>query len=73
MGMGGRIPVLTNILRDREPRESLTGYRFPDDAENRSRWRRRWLHAVREQVLFFWFLNSCTILLFIFASLGPVY
>ena len=73
MGMGGRIPALTNILRDREPRESLTGYRFPDDAENRSRWRCWWLHAVREQVLFFWFLNSLTILLFIFASLAVVY
>ena len=70
MGMGARIPVLTNILRDHEPRESLTGYRFPDDAENRSRWRRWWLHAVREQVLFFWLLNSFIILLFIVASLA---
>ena len=73
MGMGARIPVLTNILRDHEPRESLTGYRFPDDAENRSRWRRWWLHAVREQVLFFWLLNSFIILLFIVASLAVVY
>ena len=73
MGMGARVPVLTNILRDREPRESLTGFRFPDDTENHNRWRRWWSHAVREQVLFFWLLNSATILLFIFASLAVIY
>jgi hypothetical protein len=73
MGMGGRIPVLRNILRDREPRDSLTGYRFPDNRENRGRWRRWWRHAIREQLVFFWFLNSFTILLFIFASLAVVH
>jgi len=73
MGMGARIPVLTNILRDREPRDSLTGFRFSDTPENQSQWRRWWRHAVKEQLLFFWFLNSFTILLFIFGSLAVVH
>jgi hypothetical protein len=73
MGMGARIPVLKNILRDHEPRDSLTGYRFSDDPDDRRQWRRWWRHAIKEQLLFFWFLNSFTILLFIFGSLAVVY
>lgn len=73
MGMGARIPVLTNILRDREPRDRLTGYRFPDHPHNVSQWRRWWRHAVQDQLLFFWLLNSFTIFLFIFASLAVVH
>lgn len=73
MGMGARIPVLTSILRDREQRDSLTGFRFADTAENVAQWRLWWRHAVKEQLLFFWFLNTFTILLFIFGSLAVVY
>jgi hypothetical protein len=73
MGMGARIPVLTNILRDREQRDSLTGFRFPDTEESLWEWRRWWRHAVKEQLLFFWFLNTFTILLFIFGSLAVVH
>lgn len=73
LGMGIHVPVLTNILRDRNPRDSLTGYRFPDHPVQHRRWRRWWRHAVQDQVLFFWFLNSVTILLFIFASLAVVF
>jgi len=73
MGMGARIPVLTSILRDREQRDSLTGFRFPNTEENRSEWHRWWRHAVKEQLLFFWFLNTFTILLFIFGSLAVVH
>jgi hypothetical protein len=73
MGMGARIPVLTSILRDRQPRPSLTGFRFPDTVQNGAQWRRWWRHAVTEQLLFFWFLNTFTILLFIFGSLAVVY
>lgn len=73
MGMGARIPVLTNILRDRQPRDSLTGYRFPDREPNVERWRRWWRHVLQDQLLFFWLLNSFTILLFIFASLAVVH
>lgn len=72
LGMGARIPALTNILRDREPRDSLTGYRFPDGARSRAEWRRWWSHVVKDQVLFFWFLNSLTILLFIFGALAVI-
>ncbi len=72
LGMGIHVPVLTNILRDRCPRDSLTGYRFPDHPVQHRRWQRWWRHAVQDQVLFFWFLNSVTILLFIFASLAVV-
>ncbi len=73
MGMGARIPVLTSILRDREQRPSLTGFQFADTAANQGQWRRWWRHAVKEQILFFWFLSTFTILLFIFGSLAVVY
>jgi hypothetical protein len=70
LGMGGRMPPLTNILRDRESRDSLTGYRFPESGRSAIEWRRWWAHIVKDQVLFFWFLNSLTIMLFIFGALA---
>ncbi|MCI0408748.1 MAG: Nramp family divalent metal transporter, partial [Acidobacteria bacterium] len=73
LGMGARLPPLTNILRDHEPRDSLTGYRFPNSAPNCAEWRRWWRHAVKDQVFFFWFLNSLTILLFIFGALAVLH
>lgn len=73
LGMGARLPALTNILRDRHPRDSLTGYRFVENHANTHQWRQWWRHAVQDQLLFFWLLNSFTIFLFIFASLAVVY
>jgi hypothetical protein len=72
LGMGAHVPVLTNVLRDREPRDSLTGYRFVDHPGHRREWWRWWRHAIQDQMLFFWLLNSLTILLFIFGSLAVV-
>jgi hypothetical protein len=73
LAMGAHVPVLTNILRDQEARDSLTGFRFPDTPEARREWRRWWKHAIQDQSLFFWLLNSLTILLFIFASLAVMH
>ena len=70
IGMSARVPTMRNYLRERSEAVPTTGYVFPDTAENRSRFR-RWFNYVRtEQVLFFWFLNTLTMLLFIFASLA---
>lgn len=70
IGMGARIPSLQNPLRGRTEKIPSTGYVFPDNEENGKRFR-DWLRYVRtDQALFFWGLNSLTILLFIFAALA---
>lgn len=73
IGMGGRIPVLVNPFRGREETTPQTGFRFPDTPANRSRVR-DWLRYVFiDQVLYFWFLNTFTIFLFIFGALAVLH
>ena len=45
------------------------GFNPRDTEQNRARWRQWFAHARNDQVLFFWFANSVTILLFVFAAL----
>jgi hypothetical protein len=44
-------------------------YIIEDNAENRHRWRAWFSHARNDQIIFFWLMNSVTILLFIFSAL----
>ena len=73
LGMGALIPDMQNPLRGRAETIPSTGFRFAETPENRSRFL-TWLRYVRQdQVLFFWFLNSFTLLLFIFGALAVLY
>jgi Mn2+/Fe2+ NRAMP family transporter len=70
IGMGQRIPGLTNALRKREEKLPTTGFTFDDaNPENVRRFRSWFAYARLDQTLFFWFLNTLTILLFIFGAL----
>lgn len=73
LGMGALIPDLQNPLRGRAESIPTTGFRFTETQQNQSRFR-TWLRYVRQdQVLFFWFLNTFTLLLFIFGALAVLY
>ena len=69
-GMGHHMPTVVNALRDREERHNDVGFAVRPTAENLSRWRAWYRHLVVDQVVFFWFLNSFTILLFVLGALA---
>jgi hypothetical protein len=70
IGMGARIPDMENPLRGRNETIPATGFRFPDNEENRSRFAAWMRYIHKDQVLFFWFLNTFTLMLFIFGALA---
>jgi hypothetical protein len=73
IGMGARVPMLLNPFRQRQETAVESGYAFPDDETNRRRFR-DWFNYVKiDQTLYFWLLNTFTILLFIFAALGVLH
>lgn len=65
--------MLQNPLRGRTEAIPATGFRFEDTEENRSRFRSWWNFVCKDQVLFFWVLNTVTILLFIFGALAVLH
>ena len=70
VGMGALIPDMQNPLRGRSETIPSTGFRYADTPENQSRFN-AWFRFLRgDQVLFFYFLNTFTLLLFIFGSLA---
>ena len=73
IGMGALIPSLKNPLRGRVERTPSTGYRFGEDEENTRRYRSWWSYVKKDQLLFFFGLNSFTILLFIFGALAVLH
>ena len=73
IGMGARLPSMLNPLRGRAEKIPATGFLFPDTFENRRRFRKWWSFLWQDQVLYFWLLNSLTILLFIFAALAVLH
>lgn len=72
-GMGARMPRIVNPLRQREERGSDAGWVPADTPDNRRRWRDWFGHLVRDQLLFFWLLNTLTILLFVFGALAVLH
>lgn len=72
-GMGARIPKIVNPLRDREETAVEEGFLPPADEKNLARWRDWFHHTQRDQILFFWILNTFTILLFIFGALAVLH
>jgi hypothetical protein len=72
-GMGALVPAVVNPLRGRAERPSATGFRIRDTSDNLTRWRAWIRHLTADQILFFWFLNTVTIVLFIVGSLAVLH
>ena len=72
-GMGAHIPAVINLWRSREETAVRTGFRIKNTAQNRERWRQWLRHLALDQTLFFWLLNTFTILLFIVGSLAVLH
>lgn len=73
IGMGVHVPSLHNPLRGRAEKAPATGFRYEETAENARRFKAWWRFVVADQWMFFWFLNSLTILLFIFGALAVLH
>ncbi len=72
-GHGGAHTRHAESLAGRAETIPSTGFQFAETAENQSRFR-TWLRYVRQdQMLFFWLLNSVTLLLFIFGALAVLH
>jgi hypothetical protein len=70
IGMGAHLPAMQNPLRGSTETIPATGFTFAETDENRSRFK-KWMDYIRkDQLLFFWFLNTLTMLLFIFGALA---
>ena len=73
IGMGGRLPELQNPLRGRTETVPSTGFVFEDTEENRTRFAAWWSYVKKDQILFFWALNTVTMMLFIFGALAVLH
>ena len=73
IGMGGRLPQLQNPLRGRTETVPSTGFVFKDTEENRTRFAAWWSYVKKDQILFFWALNTVTMMLFIFGALAVLH
>lgn len=73
LGMGEHVPLMENPLRGQAERSPATGFRFEETPENRKRFRSWFNHIVKDQILFFWGLNTFTILLFIYGALAVLH
>ena len=73
IGMGARMPKLLNPFRERGETAAQTGFAFPETPENIRRFRDWYGFVVRDQTLYFWFLNTFTILLFILGALAVLH
>lgn len=73
IGMGALIPDLQNPLRGRTETIPSTGYVYEDTPANQQRFR-NWMSFIRrDQCLFFWLLNTFTLMLFIFGALAVLH
>ena len=70
IGMGAQLPGLQNPLRGRSEKVPATGFLFEATEENHKRFTTWWQYVKKDQMLFFWALNTFTILLFIFGALA---
>ena len=69
IGMGARIPVLLNPLREAQRGDSEIGYRFPATAENLARFQAWFRFVIQDSVVYFWLTNTITMFLFMFGAL----
>ncbi|MXZ12274.1 MAG: hypothetical protein F4Y79_22895 [Gemmatimonadetes bacterium] len=73
IGMGAHVPIMQNPLRSRAEAIPSTGFVFEDTEENATRFKAWWDYIKKDQMLFFWGLNSITMMLFIFGSLAVLH
>ena len=73
IGMGARLPSLLNPLRGRDETISSTGFMCEETAENQRRFSAWWKYIKQDQIIFFWALNTITIMLFIFGALAVLH
>ncbi len=73
IGMGARLPELQNPLRGRSETIPSTGFRFNETEENANRFKTWWDYVKKDQIIFFYVLNTVTILLFIFGALAVLH
>ena len=73
VGMGAHLPQMRNPLRGRTEAMPSTGFRFEETEENIGRFKSWFNYVKKDQMLFFWALNSVTILLFIFGALAVLH
>ena len=73
IGMGAQLPGLQNPLRGRSEKVPATGFLFEATEENRKRFTAWWQYVKNDQILFFWALNTFTIMLFIFGALAVLH
>ena len=73
IGMGAHVPMMQNPLRGRVEAIPSTGFQFEETEENITRFKAWWDYIKKDQMLFFWGLNSITMILFIFGSLAVLH
>ncbi len=73
IGMGARLPSLLNPLRGRDETISSTGFMCEETEENKRRFSAWWKYIKQDQIIFFWALNTITIMLFIFGALAVLH
>lgn len=73
IGMGAQLPGLQNPLRGRTEKVPATGFLFEATEENRRRFTAWWRYVKKDQLIFFWALNTFTIMLFIFGALAVLH
>tara|TARA_B100001013_G_scaffold257592_1_gene161065 strand:- start:179 stop:880 length:702 start_codon:yes stop_codon:yes gene_type:complete len=64
---------MQNPLRGRTEKIPATGYQYEESETNEKRFRAWWDYLKKDQLLFFWGLNTITILLFIFGALAVLH
>jgi hypothetical protein len=69
-GMGAHIPAVVSPLRGHSEHAVASAFAIRDSPQNRARWRAWIRHLTADQLVFFWFLNTFTIVLFIVGSLA---
>ncbi|MEK7795542.1 MAG: Nramp family divalent metal transporter, partial [Candidatus Hydrogenedentota bacterium] len=68
IGMGQRMPAMTSVLRRKEAAGAESGFLFRDTAENIRRFRDWLWYVVLDNTLYFWLLNTFTMMLFMYGS-----
>jgi hypothetical protein len=73
IGMGAHVPKMQNPLWGRSEAGPSTGFQYEETEENIKRFQSWWSYVKKDQMLFFWALNTITMMLFIFGSLAVLH
>lgn len=68
IGMGARIPTLSNPLRGKETGDATVGFVYVESDENRKRFRDWFKYVILDNTYYFWILNTFTMALFMFGA-----